>query len=95
NGGDVENGAFDYSINAVAPSMAPQILAIDGAATGLVTITWSAVSGSIYRLQYTPDLSATNWTDVSPDVTAADSTASQTNNPDGAGQRFYRVILLP
>ena len=72
----------------------PQIQGIDGVGTGTVTITWSAVSGATYRVQYTSDLSGNTWTDLSPDVTANGNTASITDTPGGADQRFYRVILV-
>jgi GH25 family lysozyme M1 (1,4-beta-N-acetylmuramidase) len=92
NGADVGNGTYDYAVSVVATQ--PQILSIT-TVSGSVTITWSSVSGSNYRVQYNPDLSGTNWTDLSPDVHATDATASATDNPGGADQRFYRVLLLP
>ena len=93
NGADVGNGTYDYLVT-VAPTQ-PQILSIAAAANGIVTLTWSAISGSTYRVQYTPDLSAITWTNLSPDVQASGSTASAIDDPGGAGQRFYRVVLLP
>jgi hypothetical protein len=62
--------------------------------TNLV-ITWNAASNSVYRVQYQADLANTNWIDLTPDVTATGSTASFTDQLTGAGQRFYRVMLLP
>ena len=93
NGADIGNGTYDYPVT-VPQTQAPQILTI-GAVGGTVTLAWSAVSGSTYRVQYTPDLGATTWTALSPDVTASGSTASTTDNTGGAVQRFYRVLLLP
>jgi hypothetical protein len=62
---------------------------------GVVTVTWSAAAGRIYRLQYRDNFSGTNWTDLAPDVTATGLTASLTNAVNNAVQRFYRVVLLP
>jgi hypothetical protein len=59
------------------------------------TLTWSAIPGQNYFLQTALDVTDTNWTDVLPPVTASGATASQTDATAGAGQKFYRVRLLP
>ena len=64
-------------------------------ANGVAQLTWSAVSGRTYRVQYKPALAATNWTDLLPDIAATSSTASTTDAARSAPQRFYRVLLLP
>lgn len=61
-----------------------------------LTVTWSATSGIAYQLQYTSSLSPANWINLGSAVTATASTASATDTiVSGAGQRFYRVVLLP
>lgn len=80
------------TVNALVAS-APVIEPLTGVGTADVVITWSSVSGNTYRVQYNPDLTATNWTTIA-DVVATGSTASTTNNPGIADQRYYRVILL-
>jgi hypothetical protein len=64
---------------------------ITGAGTGNTTITWSAVDGVTYQIQYKDDLNAPNWT-VLGSVTASGSSASftDTTNPPPP-QRFYRI----
>ncbi len=62
---------------------------------GIVRLAWSALTGQTYRVQYKPSLAATNWTDLAPDITATTSSASTTDTPGSAPQRFYRVLLLP
>jgi hypothetical protein len=62
---------------------------------GVMTLTWSAISGQTYRVQYTTNLTDTNWQNLTPDVTATGDTASQTNSPLSDAQRFYRVLVLP
>jgi hypothetical protein len=60
----------------------------------LVTVTWSAIAGTSYRLQFKANLLDTIWTDLSPDILASGPTASsaQTNlNSTG----FYRVLVVP
>jgi hypothetical protein len=56
-------------------------------------LTWSAIPGAGYRVQFKNDLSDTSWTDLVPDVTAGGPAASLTDTP-GAPQRFYRVLVV-
>jgi hypothetical protein len=56
-------------------------------------LTWSAIPGAEYRVQFKNDLSDTTWTDLLPDVTASGPAASLTDTP-GAPQRFYRVLVV-
>jgi hypothetical protein len=75
-------------------SAQPTILSLTGAGTSGVVITWSAISNFTYRVQYQPNLNPTNWVDLAPDVTATNGTASATDNPGGAAQRFYRILVV-
>ncbi len=95
NGADVGNGTYDYPINATQPAPTePQIVSIITTG-GVVNLVWTSVSGSVYRVQYTPDLGSDGWSNVVPDVPATNSTATTVDDPAGASQRFYRVMLLP
>jgi hypothetical protein len=76
------------------PPTAPVINSITLDA-GVATITWTAATNRMYRLQYTETLTNMLWNDVPPDIQATNSTASATNSVGDASQRFYRVILLP
>jgi hypothetical protein len=60
----------------------------------LATLTWSAISGQVYRAQFKDNLDASNWNDVTPDVLATNGLALQTNAVPGIIQRFYRVRVL-
>jgi hypothetical protein len=75
------------------PPLAPQIVSIAGAGTTGVTVTWTNVQiGTNYVLQYSTNLSATNWSDLAP-VTATTNAAWQIDNPpSGETARFYRVL---
>jgi hypothetical protein len=61
---------------------------------GIVTIVWNSVVGGIYRVQYANSLNGAGWTDLSPDITATGSTATQTNVVGNVPQRLYRVGVL-
>lgn len=59
----------------------------------VVTISWTAVAGQTYRVQYKDNIEDAGWTDLAPDVTASGGTASTTDTT--TSQRFYRIALLP
>jgi hypothetical protein len=61
---------------------------------GVATITWISVPGNYYRLQYSDNLTSTNWTSVTPDVLATNETTTMTNVLGNSTQRFYRVMLV-
>jgi len=73
--------------------VAPPIIQSIGYTDGVVSLTWSAVAGIIYRVQFIDDLAATGWQDLAPDVTATGPTASATDTPPDA-QRFYRILIV-
>lgn len=60
-----------------------------------VTLTWTAVVGQHYQVQYTSNL-AGSWANLSPVLTANTHTLTQTDvlNP-AQPQRHYRVVLWP
>jgi hypothetical protein len=58
-----------------------------------VTITWTSISNSVYRVQYKSSLVSTSWIDLHPDVTATGSTASFTDHPGAESLRFYRTVV--
>jgi hypothetical protein len=83
------NDAKPFSIAVLArPSIVSA--AVSG---GDFTLTWSAIPGQKYRVQLKNDLNELTWSDLVPDVTANLATAS-VNDPVGAGQRFYRVLVV-
>ena len=59
-----------------------------------LVITWNAVDGSTYRLQFTDELKKPNWNDASPDMLATGFSATATNTIGTSVQRFYRVLLV-
>jgi hypothetical protein len=71
----------------------PVIQQIERSASGL-ELTWTAVAGLAYRVQYKESLTQTNWNDLGPAITAHDVTVS-TSDALNHSHRFYRVILLP
>ena len=58
-------------------------------------LTWSSFSNGAYRPAYKSALNDPTWTTQASTITATGPTASGSDSPEGAGQRFYRAILLP
>jgi uncharacterized repeat protein (TIGR03803 family) len=60
-----------------------------------VALSWSAVAGQSYQVQYTAGLDQTNWVSVGSPCTATNGTATACDAIGPDDQRFYRVVLLP
>ena len=60
-----------------------------------LNLTWSTETGARYQLQYTSDLSSSNWINLSSPVTATGATLSTTDSLTNGPQRFYRLVLSP
>ncbi|MEO0796769.1 MAG: RHS repeat domain-containing protein [Verrucomicrobiota bacterium] len=59
------------------------------------TITWAAVSGKRYRVQYKDHLNSPAWFDLAGDVTASGASASKVDTRALTdGRRFYRIIVM-
>jgi hypothetical protein len=57
--------------------------------------SWNSVSGLVYQLQYSTNLSKNNWTNLGSAINATNSSAS-TSTPIGPDpQRFFRIQVLP
>jgi hypothetical protein len=60
---------------------------------GNLALTWTAIEGTTYRVQYKDDLNEPAWTTLGDDVVASGPTAS-ISDPVGSAQRFYRIIVV-
>jgi hypothetical protein len=59
-----------------------------------VTLTWTAIPATSYRIEFNTNLNFPNWTSLAGDVTATASTASKLD-PLTTSNRAYRVRVLP
>jgi hypothetical protein len=62
---------------------------------GNFTFVWSAVPGQTYQVQYSTNLTSTNWIDSGGVYTATNGTVTTIDPTGTEPQRFYRVVLLP
>ena len=80
-----------FNVIVVSPPMM-QAVSTDG--TNLL-LSWSAISGLNYSLQYTTNLAATNWIDLATNVVAAGGMATNSDMLTTDLARFYRVRVGP
>ena len=79
-----------YSLQLPAPPLISSCTQSDGACV----LSWSTVVGYTYQVQYSNDLSSTNWSNLGAAFTATDTTLSATNAIGSDPNGFYRVVLL-
>lgn len=63
--------------------------------TGFISMTWSAMPGVTYQLQYTTNLSTLNWINLGAPATATGGSISTSDFTTSDPQRFYRVVVAP
>jgi hypothetical protein len=88
NGTPTLSDAQSFVITVLPPLTLQSILATNGG----VTLTWGAIPGTTYIVQYKSNLSDSGWTPLTPGIVATGTTAS-IFDAAGPTQRFYRVSL--
>jgi hypothetical protein len=86
--------AFVMVVGDVAtPAPQPRITGISGAGTGSVTVFYTnTVADTNYVLQYSTNLSGTNWFTAGSKI-APGTSDSQTDGSAGSAQRYYRLLV--
>jgi hypothetical protein len=62
---------------------------------GSITLTWLAMTGMTYQLQYTTSLSAPNWSNLGAPMIASSGAITVSDIQPADPHRFYRVVLAP
>jgi hypothetical protein len=93
----VNDGSGLSATNSFLVFVKPPVITIESITVSnrVAIVTWTAVVGQKYRIQYKEDPIDTNWTDLLPDIEASGPSATATNGVATSGQRFYRVYLIP
>jgi Stage II sporulation protein/Putative Ig domain len=82
--GDVKT----FNVNVIPrPSVSPTL------AGGNLNLSWPAIPGTFYLVQYKTNLSDASWINLVPSVVASSSTASKTDLLNST-QRFYRILVV-
>jgi hypothetical protein len=84
-------GLDDISVSAIT---LPVFQSVNVSGNSLA-FTWSAMVGRTYQLQFSTNLTRTNWVNLGTNVIATNSNMSASDTIGPAPQRFYRVVLLP
>jgi hypothetical protein len=61
----------------------------------IISLTWSTVVAYLYQVQYSTNLTSTNWFNLGNPITATNGTASTSDRSGANPQRFYRVVASP
>ncbi|MBI5387970.1 MAG: lamin tail domain-containing protein [Verrucomicrobia bacterium] len=62
---------------------------------GAVTLSWPAVAGRAYQVQFKTNLADAAWNNLGAPIPASAGTLTIDDNVSGVGQRFYRVASQP
>jgi uncharacterized repeat protein (TIGR03803 family) len=60
-----------------------------------LTLTWSAVAGKSYQLQYATNLPSLGWSNLGGVILATNTNAAASDVLSGKPRRFYRLQMLP
>ncbi len=88
NGGDFTFSATTMSTNALIP-----VITSLGLTNGDLTFSWNSNPGQTYQVQYSPDLSPTNWQNLGATIVATGSIITTNDTPAPAPRRFYRILV--
>jgi len=83
-----------FNVSVLQHPLAPRIENVVAAAGG-VRISWNAVAGETYRVQFKNNLDAPDWIDLAGDVVAEGPGASKLDpSLEGNAERYYRIRLI-
>jgi YVTN family beta-propeller protein len=94
NGSPNRSSTATFLVNVLQHPLAPRVEGVIPAPGG-VTISWGAVEGRTYRVQFKDSLNDSVWVDMEGSVIAGGPTASKVDSSLGARQeRYYRILLM-
>ena len=88
--GNTANVAYDTRIDNSAPVI--QTLTQRG---GLLTLTWPAIVGQMFQVQFKSDLGQTDWSNLSSAIPATNATMQAFDAVGPNARRYYRLVRLP
>jgi hypothetical protein len=82
---------FTLIVTSAPPTQLSVAMTEDG---GTLSLTWNAIVGQTYQLQYTTNLAPANWLNLGDTVTATNDTMTVSEAIGQNPQRFYRLVLV-
>lgn len=89
-----DNDVFTLDNVSVIPVPAPTIQSL-ALAGGSYQLSWTALPGALYQVQYSTDLAQANWINLGGAITATSNPMTAPVTIDAGPPQFYRVVLLP
>jgi hypothetical protein len=89
-----DNDYFCLDDVSVKPLPAPSIQAL-APGNGTFQLSWTALAGAAYQVQYLTNVLQTNWLNLGGVITATNNPMTFSASVTARSQRFYRVMLLP
>jgi subtilase family serine protease len=89
-----DNDYFGLDDVSVTP-IPPPVFQSAATAGGAIALTWGAMTGASYQLQYTTNLTPINWINLGTPITASNGVIAAFDTQPTDRQRFYRVVLAP
>jgi hypothetical protein len=83
---NADGDLFDYAFPYL--DIGPPVSELEGP-----VLTWHAVPGQTYRVQYLDDISVGTWQNLSGRLNITGNQASLSNTPPVSSQRFYRLVI--
>ncbi len=91
-GGVFGAGTIFRSLVPVAPQIIQPVFSKD---QGKFSLSWNAMPGLNYQLQYSTNQATGTWTDLGPPLPGSDGILSTADPNAGLGQCFYRIRVVP
>jgi hypothetical protein len=77
-----------------APTTQPPQITDLSLTNGVAMLSWLALPGTIYQVQYKNDLNDPNWIVLGGNLVASGNSVSATNAINGVASRFYRIAQI-
>jgi len=75
-------------------ALPPRVTGISRLPNGGIALSFQAIAGKTYRVEYKNALDASAWTPLGSDMTATASALTITDNIGANPQRFYRIQVV-
>ena len=80
-------GSFNYTVFLIVEKNLP---ALSLNSTGM--LSWNAVTGQVYQVQWTEQLTTNSWNNLGGAITASTDTITIYDDVAGVDRRFYRIV---
>lgn len=80
-------GSFNYTVSLIIEKDLPALTLHN-----LGTLSWNAVTGKVYQVQWTEQLTSNSWNNLGGAITASTDTITIYDDIASVDQRFYRIV---